>query len=339
MKNTVLVTGGSGYIAVHIIKLLKAGYAVRTTLRNLARAQEVRLTVQMGGADTTNLTFVEADLTQDSHWAQAAANAHFLIHVASPTPATRPDDGQAMVDMAVDGTLRVLKAAHEAGIRRVVMTSASGAVIAGHGKSHPQIFTENDWTNLQGPIDAYQHSKTLSEQAAWAFAEKYDMQLTTVLPVAVMGPVYGQDHSHSNQIIKNMLTGKMPFLLNMGFDYVDVRDVAELHLLSMTEDAAIGQRFIATSGENLTYKQVARILKDHLDQDAAQVSEKVMPNFVVKALAPFVKDLKMPATFLGQNTATSPDKAKSILNWQPRSAQESILATAESFLKQKIAKD
>ena len=333
-KELVLVTGGSGFIAVHIIlKLLKRGYRVRTTLRTLSRQDEVKSMLAQGGADDfENLEFIQTDLTSDINWMKAATDATYVIHVASPTPATRPDDGNEMVKMAVDGTLRVMKAAKAAGAKRVVLTSASGAVLSGH-KSHPEIFTEEDWTDLSGNIDAYQRSKTMAELAAWEFAKKENMELSAVNPVAVMGPVLGQDFSHSNQIIRAMLSGNMPFLLNIGFDYVDVRDVAELHLLTMTCPEAAGERFIATTGENLTYKEEAKILQRYLGSTAKKVSTKALPDFIIKFMAIFKKDLRMPATFLGQNTACSNAKAKKLLGWQPRSAEEAIVATAKSMIE------
>ncbi|WP_026885561.1 SDR family oxidoreductase [Clostridium beijerinckii] len=333
-KELVLVTGGSGFIAVHIIlKLLKRGYRVRTTLRTLSRQDEVKLMLAQGGAvDFENLEFIQTDLTSDINWMKAATDATYVIHVASPTPATRPDDDDEMVKMAVDGTLRVMKAAKAVGVKRVVLTSASGAVLAGH-KSHPEIFTEEDWTDLSGNIDAYQRSKTMAELAAWEFAKKENMELSAVNPVAVMGPVLGQDFSHSNQIIRAMLRGDMPFLLNIGFDYVDVRDVAELHLLAMTCPEAAGERFIATTGENLTYKEEAKILQRYLGSTAKKVSTKALPDFMIKFMAIFKKDLRMPATFLGQNTACSNAKAKKLLGWQPRSAEEAIVATAKSMIE------
>lgn len=333
-KELVLVTGGSGFIAVHIIlKLLKQGYRVRTTLRTLSRQDEVKSMLAKGGAvDFENLEFIQTDLTSDTNWMKAVADANYVIHVASPTPATRPDDGDEMVKMAVDGTLRVMKAAKEAGVKRVVLTSASGAVIAGH-KFHQEIFTEEDWTDLSSNIDAYQRSKTMAELAAWEFAKKENMELSAVNPVAVMGPVLGQDFSHSNQIIRAMLKGDMPFLLNIGFDYVDVRDVAELHVLAMTSPEAAGERFIATTGENLTYREEAKILQKYLGSKAKKVSTKVLPDFIIKFMAIFKKELRMPATFLGQNTACSNAKAKKLLGWQPRSAEEAIVTTAKSMIE------
>lgn len=333
-KKLVLVTGGSGFIAVHIIlKLLNQGYCVRTTLRSLSRQDEVKSMLAQGGAtDFANLEFIQADLTSDKNWKEAATGATYVIHVASPTPVTLPDDGNEMVKIAVDGVLRVMKAAKVAGVKRVVLTSASGAVLAGH-KSRSKLFTEEDWTDLTGNIHAYQRSKTMAELAAWDFSKKENLELSAVNPVAVMGPILGKDFSHSNQIIRMMLTGKMPFLLKTGSDYVDVRDVADLHLLAMTRAEAAGERFLATTSENLTYKEEAKILQKHLGSAAKKVSSREMPNFLVRFLALFIKSLRMPATFLGKSTACSNAKAKNLLGWQPRSAEEAIVATAKSMVE------
>ncbi|MDR2929493.1 MAG: aldehyde reductase [Propionibacteriaceae bacterium] len=333
-RQLVAVTGGSGFIATHIIiALMNQGYRVRTTLRRLDRTDEVRSMLAQGGAaEPETVETVQADLTSDDNWDQAVDGATYVIHVASPTPATRPRGEAEMVSMAVGGVTRVMTAAKAARVRRVVLTSASGAIIAGH-KRHPDLFTEEDWTNLNGRIDAYQRSKTVAERAAWQFSANEDLPLAVVNPVAVMGPVLGADFSHSNQIIQSMLSGKMPYLLRLGFDYVDVRDVADLHLLAMTRPEAVGQRFIATSGQNLTYLEEATILKDNLGTAARRVSTKEVPDLVVRLLAPFSPTLRMPATFLGRNTACSNEKARALLGWRPRSGEEAILATAKSLVE------
>jgi nucleoside-diphosphate-sugar epimerase len=312
-------------------KLLQKGYKVRATLRTMSRQEEVKsMLTHAGISNFDNLEFIQADLTHEENWLEAAAGAAYVMHVASPTPATRPEADDAMVKMAVDGVLNVFRASKKSGVKRIVLTSASGAVLAGH-KNHPEIFTEKDWTNLNAPINAYQRSKTRAEQEAWKFAKENDMELASILPVAVMGPVLGKDFSHSNRIIKNIFEGKMKNLLHMGFDYVDIRDVADLHILAMERPEAAGERFLATAGENLTYKQLVEILKKHFGGKADKVSTREVPDFVVKILALFNKDLRMPATFLGQNTACSNEKAKKMLGWQPRSAEDAIIATAQSM--------
>lgn len=338
-KKLVLVTGGSGFIAIHTMaKLLQKGYRVRASLRTMSRQDEVKAMLKQAGvSDLAELSFVKADLTDEASWIPAMDKVDAVMHIASPTPATRPDSADEMVKMAVDGLLNVFKAAKKAQVERIVLTSASGAVLAGH-KNHPEIFTEEDWSDLSAPINAYQRSKTMAEQAAWKFAKENQLDLVSILPVAVMGPVLGQDFSHSNQAIKNMFEGKMPQLLRLAFDYIDVRDVADLHLLALENPQAVGERFLATTGENISYKAQAKLLKEHFGPQANQVSTREIPDFLVKFLAHFKKDLKMPATFLGQNTACSNAKAKKLLNWQPRSAESSIIATAQSMFDLGIIK-
>ena len=336
-KELVLVTGGSGFIAVHTIaKLLKKGYQVRATLRTMSRQDEVKAMINQAGAiNLEMLEFVQADLLDKESWITAAQGVGYVIHVASPTPATRPKEESEMVKMAVEGLLNVFKASKQAGVKRIVLTSASGAVLAGH-KNHPGTFTEKDWTNLAASINAYQRSKTRAEQEAWKFAKEQNIELTSILPVAVMGPVLGKDFSHSNQIIKSMFDGKMPFLLKMGFDYVDVRDVAELHILAMESESAVGERFLATTNENITYKQLAEWLKQEFHSRASKVSTREIPDFVVRFLSHFNESLKMPATFLGQNTNCSNEKARKLLGWKPRPAKEAIIATVQSMIDLEI---
>lgn len=333
-KKIVLVTGGSGYIAIFImIALLKKGYHVRATLRTMSRQEEIKEMMINGGiTDFSELEFVPADLMQEKGWYEAAKGVTYIMHVASPTPLQRPDEDDLMVNMAVDGVKFVMAAAKKAEVQRVILTSASGAVIAGHSKKHPQIFTEKDWTNLDVPINVYQRSKTMAEKEFWRLANEYNIEAASILPVAVMGPVLGNDYSHSSSAIKEMFEGRMPNLLNLGFDYVDVRDVADLHILAMENENAKGERFLATSGRNITYKDQALLLKKVYRTQAQKISTRVVPDGIVKLLAFFNKKIAMPASFLGQNTACSNEKAAKILGWKPRTSEQAILETAKTML-------
>src|ERR1700744_5977480 len=199
-EKIVLVTGGAGFIAVHcIIQLLNAGYQVRATLRNLNRADNVIAMLKVAGADAGDrLTFIEADLSSDKNWNEALRGCTYVIHVASPTPKLNIKHEDEMIIPARDGVLRVLRASRDAGVKRVVLTSAVGAVVYGHGKQTAP-YDETVWTNVDGKAPAYQKSKTLAERAAWEFIknEGNGLELTAVNPVAVMGPVLGPDYSHS----------------------------------------------------------------------------------------------------------------------------------------------
>jgi nucleoside-diphosphate-sugar epimerase len=331
---TVLITGASGYIAQHIIlQLLAEGYQVRGTLRNMTRSAEVLENLTRGGATAKQLesiSFVPADLTADAGWFEAVENVDYVIHTASPTPATRPKSDEEFVEMAVSGVRRVMEAILKAGhVKRFVLTSASGAVLG--GQKEQRIFDENDWTQLNADIDPYQRSKTLQEKFAWDFADEYGIEMSAVLPVAVQGPVLGQDFSHSQRIVKQMMTNQLPFTLNLGFDVVDVRDVAQLHLLALAHPEAAGERFLATSGENLTFKQQNQMLAAAFP--GRKIHTRVLPDALVRVLASFNASYRMPASFLGQKTGTSSAKAHRLLGWTPRGAEEALVATAQSMVE------
>jgi dihydroflavonol-4-reductase len=328
----VLVTGGTGFIAQHcILALLHRGYRVRTTVRSLAREQEVREQLKVGGmtADAP-LSFISADLTHDSGWDDAMEGCAFVLHGASPTPSGDQVDEDDWIKPAVDGNLRVLRAARDAGVKRVVLTSAFGAIGVGHPRDYRRPFDETDWSVLTGGVAPYQKSKTLSERAAWDFidSEGNGLELSAVNPVAVLGPVLGADFSHSVRLVKNLLDGQ-PGCLNINSCFVDVRDVADLHVLAMTDPAANGERFLASSGESIWMIDVAKVLRERLGELANKVPTNVWPdsevrqNPALKAFAPLL-DVNMNATGA---------KAIRLLGWKPRSPEEAIVASAESLIR------
>lgn len=335
-NKTVLVTGGSGFIAVHcILKLLQQGYIVRTTLRSLSRENEVKEMLKNGGITSfVNLSFIEVDLISDKNWNEAVKGCEYVLHVASPTPAIKFEHEDEIINPAKNGVLRVLKAAKDANVKRVVLTSAYGAIGVGH-KDRTTPYTEKDWTNLTAGLHPYQKSKTIAEQTAWEFikAEGENLELTTVNPVAVMGTVLGEDISHSIQILKRMLDGEIEACPKVNSCYVDVRDVADLHLLAMTNPEAKGERFLATTGEQLSMLDVAKILKRNLGDAAAKVPTKEISNWKIRTAALTNPSLKMLATLLGKYAQASGEKAEKVLNWHPRTNEEAIVATAKSLLK------
>ncbi|BCY10027.1 aldehyde reductase [Actinoplanes sp. L3-i22] len=331
----VLVTGGSGYIGSYCaLALLDAGYTVRTTVRDLAREPQVRAMLAAGGADPgANLRVVRADLGNDEGWAEAVAGCAAVLHVASPTLTQQPRHEDEMIRPAVDGTLRVLRAAHGAGVRRVVMTSAIGAVAYGH-EPRDTPFTESDWTDVDAGIEPYQKSKTLAERAAWDFVagEGRGLELATVNPTAVLGPVLGPDYSPSLGMIARMLAGEMPALLPFATGYVDVRDVAALHLLAMTDPAAVGERFIATAAESLWLRDIAAILRERLGDRATRVPTREMPLLAAKALARVNPQMAPLRKLLGRNLGATSAKAERVLGWKTRPIGDTIAETAESLL-------
>lgn len=335
MDTTVLVTGGTGFIAQHcILALLAAGCQVRTTVRSLSREAEVRQQLKVGGAEPgERLSFVVADLNADPGWAEAAEGCTYVLHGASPTPTGNQASEDDWIKPAVDGNLRVLRAARCAGARRVVLTSAFGAICAGHGEMG-RPFDENDWSDLSGNVWLYQKSKTLSERAAWDFIarEGGGLELSTVNPTAVLGPVLGADYSHSTRLIKSMLEGQ-PGCPKINCGFVDVRDVADLHLRAMTNPAARGERFLAISGDSLWLSEVAKVLQQRLGASARNVKSRALPNWVVRLGALKDPALRGSIPLLGRNMNATSEKAKRMLGWAPRSREDAILATAESLIR------
>ncbi|WP_420148527.1 SDR family oxidoreductase [Spirosoma sp.] len=334
-KETVLVTGGSGFIASYcIIALLNKGYKVKATLRSLKKAESVKQMLKEGGIRSLDgLSFVEADLQNEAGWPKAVDGCQYVIHVASPTPYTAARTEDDFVIPAKNGVLFVLRAAKNAGVKRVVLTSAFGAV--GFGTVKTTLYTEEDWTVINDTVAPYQRSKTISEKAAWDFIanEGKGMELAVVNPTGVLGPVLSEDFSHSIQNIKQMLNGSMKACPKIISGYVDVRDVADLHVKAMTMPQANGQRFIAVAGEGLSLLDIANVLGENLGEKAINVPTRELPNWLIKLLAIFNPKLKAAAPYLGMVKRASSEKAINMLGWKPRSAQEAILATANSLIK------
>jgi nucleoside-diphosphate-sugar epimerase len=335
--NTVLVTGGSGFIGSHaILQLLNAGHRVRTTVRSINREQDVRAMLKQGGSDPGDqLSFVVADLEKDAGWPAAAAGCDYVLHVASPFPASVPKHDDELIIPAREGALRVLRASRDAGVKRVVLTSSFAAIGYGHPpQSKP--FDETFWTNPDVPgTSAYVKSKTIAERAAWDFIsnEGGGLELSVVNPVAVFGPVLGPDYSTSILIVQRMLDGALPGCPKLSFGVVDVRDTVDLHIRTMTHPAARGERFLAVAGDFLSILQIAKILKEHMGASARRVPARELPNWLVRLASLRDPAVKQILPELGKVKNATNAKARRILGWSPRSNQESILATAESLIK------
>ncbi|MBS9477512.1 SDR family oxidoreductase [Ancylobacter radicis] len=335
---TVLVTGGSGFIAAHVmLRLLGAGHEVRASLRDPRRAAGVLAMLQAGGGTPGDaLSFVTADLLEDAGWDRAVEGADYVLHVASPFPAGVPDDPDELIRPAREGTLRVLRAARKAGVKRVVVTSSFAAIGYGHEGRGPDgtLYDETDWTVPDAPdVQPYMASKTLAERAAWAFmAEKGGpMELAVVNPVAVFGPALGPDLSTSVSLIKALLDGRLPAVPRIHFGVVDARDVAELHLRAMTEPVAAGQRFLATAGGSVSLHTIARLLRRELGPVARRVPRIELPDMLVRLAALALPMARAAVPQLGRRREGSYAKAQSLLGWTPRSMEEAVLASAESL--------
>jgi nucleoside-diphosphate-sugar epimerase len=337
--DTVLVTGASGFIAQHcILELLSAGYSVRGTVRSLSTAGHVREVLSRQTSVDGRLEVVEADLLRDAGWDDAVRGCKDVLHVASPFPPGMPKHEDDLIVPARDGTLRVLRAASKAGVRRVVMTSSLAAVTYGHPRSDGgvRIYDEKDWSDATQPIGAYQKSKTLAERAAWDFVKalppKEAIELVTVNPGVVLGPILDKDFSTSGEVVKKLMRREMPGCPNLGWAMVDVRDVALMHRLALTTKEAAGQRFIC-AGDHAWMLDVAKILDRHFRPKGYRVPRLRIPGWVVRATAIFDKTLRLVVNEIGQRQDVSHERARTVLGWKPRALEETVVAMGESLIQ------
>jgi nucleoside-diphosphate-sugar epimerase len=332
--STVLVTGGSGFIAAHCIQqLLAAGYRVRATVRSLTRESEVRALVPEGGTGG-RLTVLAANLESDAGWNDAVSGCDYVLHVASPFPAGVPDHADDLIVPAREGALRVLRAARDAGVKRVVLTSSFAAI--GYGYPERQTpFDETCWSNIDGRASAYVKSKTLAERAAWKFIadEGGAVELAVVNPVLVVGPVLGPDISASIQVIQRLMNGGMPGAPRLYFGVVDVRDVAALHLLAMQHPAAKGERFLCAAGDFMSLLDIARVVRRRLGAAGKRAPARELPNWFLRAAALFNPAAREILPELGKRKNGSSAKARNLLGWTARSNEDAIVASGESLLR------
>lgn len=333
-NQTVLVTGGTGFLGGWcIVGLLDRGYRVRTTIRNLSREPDLRRAISSEVDPGDRLTVLEADLAEDAGWDEAVSGCDYVLHVASPFPPKQPDNPDDLIVPAREGTLRVLRAAWAAGVKRVVVTSSVAAVRNSERRDQQRPVTEEDWTDPSNEsLTPYTRSKTFAELAAWDLAKERNAtdRLAVVNPGAILGPALSADLSYSLELVERLLNG-MPGTPRIGFSIVDVRDVADMEIAAMTSPGAGGQRFIA-AGEFLWMADAAEILRDNLGEQAAKVPRRKIPNFVVRAMAKFDPGLKSVVGDLGKRTDYSIEKAKTVLGWTPRPAKDTIVDTARGLI-------
>lgn len=331
MNECVLVTGGTGFVARWcIVSLLERGYHVRATLRDMAKAEAVRRSIAAVSDATDRLSFAKADLTSDDGWPEAMAGCTYVLHVASPLGGASGSGRDAYVTPAREGTLRVLSAAVDAGIRRVVMTSAAAT-------TRPPLDSgltsdETRWADPDDPqFDNYRVSKILAERAAWKFMAGKATEFATVLPGAVFGPVLSSENLGSVKIIGDLVVGRPRFLPRLGFWVVDVRDLADLHVTAMTAPEAAGERFLA-AGDFQWMEDIAATLRSSLDVDGRKVPRRRLPTALVRLLAPLSAELKPLTPLLGRKFALSSDKARRVLGFAPRPVSATLLDCARSLI-------
>jgi nucleoside-diphosphate-sugar epimerase len=203
-------------------------------------------------------------------------------------------------------------------VTRAVFTSSGVTAVPGDPGGPAK---ETVWAEPSGsPVRKYRDSKILAERDAWDLAAKTGLEVSAVLPTFMQGPMLGAPgRQGSVEVIRRTLAGWVPAMPNIGWDVVDVRDVAELHILAMTSPAAAGQRFLG-SGSWLWWSDVARILREKLPGESVKVPTRTMPDFLVKVIGRVNPQMAMLRPDLGRKTLVDSSKARTVLGWHARPA-------------------
>ena len=319
----VMITGASGYIALHcIVESLKNGFSVKASLRNMSREDEVRKAVKRE-TDDDNLEVCKLDLLDDEGWEEAAWDCDYLLHAASPFITYEPKDENELIKPAKEGTLRALRAANKAGIKKIVLTSSIAAIAYGHEKN---IVTEDDWTDTTQDVGAYTKSKTLAEKAAWDFIkseENNSMVMTTIHPGFVFGPLLSNDtKGASADLMIRIMTGKFPAIPAIYFTVADVRDIAMLHVKALKNKESDGRRLLTTSGEGYHMKKISKILNDD-GFKKAPTSE--LPTLMLKLLAPFSSEMKNVLKNVKRGKYNADNSlATKLFDWKPIPLEKTV---------------
>ncbi len=334
---TVLVTGASGYIALHTIKtLLAAGHRVRGTLRTPARGADLKEILSRHGTDTGALDFVAADLGDDAGWAEACAGCSHVLHIASPFPGAPPQDENELIVPAREGTLRVLRAAADAGVRRVVMTSSVAAVTAGLPRDGGRVFNEDDWSDTGADIGAYPKSKTLAERAAWDFVaglpDDRPLELVAINPGIVLGPLLDPDTSTSVEAVLKIMRREYPGCPPLGWALVDVRDVADAHVAALSAPAAAGHRYICAI-EHIWMHEIAEILAAEFGPRGFRIPTRRLPAFLLRFVALFDPTVRLVLADLNRRQDLDNTAIRRDLGWSPHAREDTIIATGNSLIE------
>lgn len=331
----VLVTGASGFIALHtVLRLLQLGYDVRGTTRTEAQAKSMRTNLSKH-VDTNKLELICTDLLKDDGWQEAVNGCEFVLHLASPFPSEEPKYEDDLILPAREGTLRVLRAAHAAGVKRVVVVSSIAAVMGGH-EGENRAFDESDWTDIHKCNITYSKSKTLAERAAWDFIHSDEngnkMEMVSVNPGNVLGPVLDNHYHTSIEWLRTLMRREVPGVSRTRLDLVDVRDVAEMTVQAMTPPQAAGKRFLAVAA-SVPLPEFAGILHHNFASRGYQVPTAVLPNIMVRLIALFMPKLRNVANQLNWNYSISTEQARTLLGWQPRPYEKTIVEMGESLIE------
>lgn len=338
MTEKVLVTGGTGFLGMQmLLQLLNKGYDVRTTVRSLKSKDKVVNTLRENGVTKFDrLSFIEADLSRDDNWDEAMEDRDYVLSVASPVFFEIPKDEAEVIRPAIEGIMRILKAANRTNVKRVVMTSNFGAVGFSNQDWH-SVTTEKDWTdeNAKG-LSAYEKSKLLAEKAAWKYIETegQGLEFATVNPVAIFGPSLDSHVSGSFDLLKGIASGSMKMVPNIELNVVDVRDVVDLHIRAMITPEAAGQRFIATTDGMISMPEIAELLRKERPQLAEKISKRTMPNWILKGASHFNATAREGQFMAEMNRNVSNAKAREVLGWTPiGTKEEAVLAAVDSLIK------
>ena len=336
-RQTVLLTGISGFIAKHIaLNLLNEGYDVVGSVRSLARGDEVRAAVAPhlnASVDLEkSLRFVTLNLDRDDGWDAAMQGVDILMHTASPFPLAPPKIEDDLIRPAVDGTLRAMRAAHNAGVKRVVVTSSFAAIMHSKLPGGRTAHDETDWSDTNSAsIDPYSKSKTLAEKAAWEFVSDQapDIVLTTINPTMVLGPPLDNHFGSSVELVQRILRAKDPMVPRFGLGCVDVRDVARIHVDALGNAATQSKRIIAVD-RFMWLTDLSHALKEHFP-DRKLVTRQA-PDFVVRLLGIFDKSIRQIVPDLGKKLEISNVRAKDLFGMEFIAAEESVVATAKYLI-------
>jgi nucleoside-diphosphate-sugar epimerase len=334
----ILVTGANGFIGLHtVLYFLKGGYHLHATVRTEAQGEKVRQTLA-DHVDTNQLEFICADLNRDEGWDQAAAGCDFVLHLASPFPADAPKDENELIIPAREGTLRVLRAAQKAGVKRTVLVSSVAAITGGHEREN-RTFNESDWTDISKTEYVYSKSKTLAEQAAWEFSRRGEnqngMELASVNPSNVFGPVLDNRHHTSTEWFLTLMRREIPGLTRTQLHFVDVRDLVIMIEKAMLTPAAAGKRFIA-NGASIQLQEFALILDRNFASRGYRIPTRVLPDWLVRFFAILVPKTKPVVDTLGWTYVVSTEQAQSVLGWQTRPYEGTITEMAQSLIDQRM---
>ncbi len=332
----VLVTGITGFLGSHTaIQLLNKGYAVRGTLRDMKRADDMRKVIGEHAENIGALEFCQAELTDAAAWQEATRNIDLVVHVASPFPKGMPKNDDEIVVPAREGALNVLRAASANGARHAVLTSSAAAIVYGRQPGDRSgEFNESQWTDATNLEDTtpYYRSKTIAERAAWDFVARDGggMTLATICPGAILGPVLEQDFSSSANMVIKAMDGSMPAVPRLGYEIVDVRSVADLHVLAMESPSAAGERFCCGSGY-MTMMDVVDVLRRKYPE--RKFPNMQLPDWAVRLFATVDGTLKPTLKDLGYRREMDSSKARKVLGWNPIAKEEAVIACAESVLR------